>query len=283
MLPQIIPLFPDRVVKFIDLFAGGCNVGINVNAETIYCNDIIPQLISLMKYLKQSTYEDVFENISTIIEKYELSRSDIYGYAHYNTDSNKGVYSFNKEKFERMRDDYNNGINDDIMFYCLVIYSFNNSIRFNDQGEYNQSCNKRDFNKSLQKNINSFVNELKNKNINFTCKDFRQIQVEKLDHNDFVYADPPYLITTANYNEREGWTENDEKELLSLLDNLNNNNVKFALSNVFSNKGINNEILINWAKKYNVHYLDHTYGNCNYHKKDKSLDNTIEVLITNYT
>lgn len=29
-----------------------------------------------------------------------------------------------------------------------------------------------------------------------------------------------------------------------------------------------------------IHYLNGGYGNCNYHKKDKSED--IEVLITNY-
>lgn len=40
LLNQILPLFPNEIDNFIDLFAGGCNVGINVNANKIYCNDI---------------------------------------------------------------------------------------------------------------------------------------------------------------------------------------------------------------------------------------------------
>ena len=53
----------------------------------------------------------------------------------------------------------------------------------------------------------------------------------------FVYADPPYLITCATYNEQGGWTEKDEYDLLAFLDNLSKNRIKFALSNVLSSKG----------------------------------------------
>ena len=54
------------------------------------------------------------------------------------------------------------------------------------------------------------------------------------------------------------------------------------MSNVLEHKGKSNDILKEWSKKYNIHYLNNTYGNCNYHTKDKSKDSTIEVLITNY-
>jgi DNA adenine methylase len=39
LLPQLLPLFPKEIDKFIDLFAGGCNVGINVSANKINFND----------------------------------------------------------------------------------------------------------------------------------------------------------------------------------------------------------------------------------------------------
>ena len=35
LLPQIMPLFPDNISTFVDLFSGGANVGINVDAKTI--------------------------------------------------------------------------------------------------------------------------------------------------------------------------------------------------------------------------------------------------------
>ena len=39
ILDQILPLFPKEIDNFIDLFAGGCNVGINVRANKVYFND----------------------------------------------------------------------------------------------------------------------------------------------------------------------------------------------------------------------------------------------------
>ena len=170
------------------------------------------------------------------------------------------------------------------MFYAMLMHSFNYQIRFNKNGEYNmpfgkdRSC----FNQSTENNFINFVNEIHNKNIFFTNKDFTELKIKKLKEDDFVYCDPPYLITCASYNEKDGWNEIKERQLLKLLDSLNDNNVKFALSNVLENKGKRNDILIEWCKKYNVHYLNNSYSNCNYHAKDKSKNSTVEVLITNY-
>lgn len=73
---------------------------------------------------------------------------------------------------------------------------------------------------------------------------------------------------------------------LFILDHLSHRGVKFALSNVFENKGRRNEILINWTivnrDKYKVHYLNYDYSNSNYQVKDKNKNSTVEVLITNY-
>ena len=35
-------------------------------------------------------------------------------------------------------------------------------------------------------------------------------------------------------------------------------------------KGLKNEILQEWAKKYNINYLDFNYNNCNYQNKNKA-------------
>ena len=39
LLPQIIPLLPEKVDTFVDLFGGGFNVGINVAADHFVYND----------------------------------------------------------------------------------------------------------------------------------------------------------------------------------------------------------------------------------------------------
>ena len=96
-----------------------------------------------------------------------------------------------------------------------------------------------------------------------------------------VYVDPPYLITTATYNERNGWTETQERLLLNGLSLFDKQGIKFGLSNVLEHKGKENTILKEWAKHYNIHYLNNSYANCNYQTKNKTAK-TVEVLITNY-
>lgn len=138
---------------------------------------------------------------------------------------------------------------------------------------------KRNFNPSLKQKFKDFSNAIQKKDIEFTNKNFKDLNINKLGENDFVYLDPPYLVTEATYN--TGWNEETEKELLSLCDRLNEKGIKFAISNVLEHNGSKNEILINWSKNYNVNYLDYDYSNCNYHKKDNG-HKSIEVLITNY-
>ena len=123
------------------------------------------------------------------------------------------------------------------MFFVLIIYAFNNQIRFNNNGEFNLPVGKRDFNKSMQKKLSAFIDRIKEQNCKFTCYDFRDFKIDCLKENDFVYIDPPYLITCATYNENGGWQENDEKDLLTFLEKLNNKNIRFALSNVLKSKG----------------------------------------------
>jgi len=115
--------------------------------------------------------------------------------------------------------------------------------------------------------------------------DFRELNSETWNEQTFVYADPPYLITCATYNEQDGWSEDLEKELLQYLDNLHNRGIRFALSNVLRSKGKENQILLEWIKvnanRYRVIYLDYSYANSNYHTKDKTAS-AEEVLIVNY-
>ena len=108
-------------------------------------------------------------------------------------------------------------------------------------------------------------------------KDFRDESLYK-DKKALYYFDPPYLITQAPYNTL--WKESDEKDLLNLLDKLNKKGYRFVLSNVISSNGKVNELLKEWAVKYNMYYLNRKYLNSNYRKKNITIAQ--EVLITNF-
>ena len=282
LLPQIIPLFPKNIDTFIDLFCGGFNVGININANRIIGNDIETNLIKLLNVFKDIESEVIINNIENIIKEYGLSDTSTNGYEFYNTNSSDGVAKYNKEKYLKLRNDFNKNQNDVFLFFTVIIFAFNNQIRFNSKGEFNMAVNKRDFNSNIKKNIINFGNTIKNKDIIFTNKNFEELKIDKLNFNDFVYLDPPYLLGCANYNERDGWNELKEYSLLNLCDKLNKNGINFALSNVLEHKGMKNEILLNWSKKYNINYLNYNYNNCHYHNTDNKKNKTIEVLITNY-
>lgn len=265
LLPQLLELFPKQVNTFVDLFAGGGgNVSVNVKAEKVVFNDLMWQVPEMLQEFKKIGVEESLRKIDGYISSYDLSKE-------------------NKEGYLALRELYNKGKSDPLMLYTLICYSFNNQIRFNNKGAYNMPFGKdrSSFNPTLREKFIIFVQRLQSMEIQFSSKDFRELDLDTLGENDFVYCDPPYLITVASYNENGGWGEQAERDLLAKLDTLDKAGVKFGLSNVFESKGKENIILKEWAKGYIVHYLDHTYSNCSYHKKDKQ-SKDIEVFITNY-
>lgn len=52
LLPQILPLFPKDINLFVDLFCGGCNVGLNVKSNRVIYNDLNSALNIGNIYLK---------------------------------------------------------------------------------------------------------------------------------------------------------------------------------------------------------------------------------------
>lgn len=263
LLSQIVPLFPNDINTFVDLFAGGCNVCVNISSKRVIASDCDQSVIDIFKAFQNTPTNELIQYIEATIEKYGLNITD-------------------QEAYNRFRNDYNNGERNPLDLFILICYSFNHQIRFNRKGEFNMPFGKdrSQWNKNIKKNLIEFKESIKD--IVFICKDFVDLKIEKLKSDDFVYCDPPYLITCATYNEKNAWTEKEEKELLALLDKLNEKGIKFALSNVMENKGQENTILKEWSQKYTVHHLSNTYSNCNYHAKDKDKNNTDEVLIVNY-
>ena len=63
LLPQILPLFPEHINTFVDMFAGGLDVSINVEAQQGRCNDINNYVIGLVGYFQQYTIEELIANI----------------------------------------------------------------------------------------------------------------------------------------------------------------------------------------------------------------------------
>lgn len=292
LLSQILPNFPENINTFVDLFCGGCNVGLNVPCKKVYFNDKNEDLLSLYKTFQCYDKNKIICAIYQLIDKYELSLISRNGYSFYGCESGKGLADYNRDKFLRLRADYNcdkkKGLCDYIhylMLYVLIVYSFNNQIRFNSKGEFNLPVGKRDFNQNMKKKLCAFIDKIQELECIFTCMDFLDFDISSLDSGDFVYVDPPYLITCATYNEQGGWNEQCEINLLAYLDELQKKNIRFALSNVLRNKGKENVLLAKWIEdnqnRYRCIPLKYNYNNSNYQSKNRNTE-CYEVLIINY-
>ncbi|HIP26716.1 MAG TPA: Dam family site-specific DNA-(adenine-N6)-methyltransferase [Flavobacteriaceae bacterium] len=270
LLNQIIPLFPKKINTFVDLFAGGCNVGINIQAKKIIFNDNLTYLIELFNIFKNDDINDTINHIENRINEFQLSKINESGYKEF-----RSFYNKNKIPLD---------------LFVLIAYSFNHQIRFNNSHEFNNPFgkNRSSFNETMKSNLINFINNLQNKENEFLNDSFENFNFSKLSENDFVYCDPPYLITTGSYNDGKrgfkGWTEKEETELLNVLDYLDSQNINFALSNVIEHKGNENTLLKNWLKEreYKINYLNQNYANSNYQTKIRDDKASIEVLITNY-
>lgn len=286
LLPQITKYFPDDIETFYDIFCGGANVGINAKSKNIICIDKDINVIKLLNLISSVNFEELHQEIISTVEKHGLSQSYINGYDVYGAESSKGLGTFNKDKYLKLRQEHNETSDDDkrtALLLVLVMYSFNNQIRFNSKGHFNLPVGKRDYNGSSRRNLATFNKAANDKSVKFRVGDFRDLKKIYFNKNDFVYLDPPYLLGLASYNEGGGWSRQDEFELYEILNYLHEKDVRFALSNVTEHKGESNDILKKWAfgNGYNINVLDYHYKNSNYQSTAKQ-NNTIEVLVTNY-
>lgn len=266
LIKQIIPLFPKKISMFVDAFGGSGTVLMNTEADYYIYNDINPYVSSIVSGLFSTSYDEIIKQIENIISEYDLSM-------------------INKEGFERLRNSYNNGRKDWITLYTLMCHSFNHQFRFNNKHEYNSSFgkNRSYFSDRQKQDLLALKHRFENKDpIIVSSKNAFDFDFSDFDENDLIYFDPPYFNSVGNYNDGkrgfEGWTAEHEKKLYELLDGLDEQGTRWALSN---NLKYNNEFLDAWKDKYHIHYLSGDYLNCNYHKKDRETKD-IEVLITNY-
>lgn len=246
LLKEIIPLFPTDHKRFVDCFCGGLSVSLNVEGPVL-ANDIQYELIDMYNWMSKTEFDYIFK----LKDFYKLN------------DSNKRTYL-------DVRKSYNFSKRPELL-YLLIQHSFSNMIRFNPNGLFTAPFGRRTFTRNTEKRWNIFKNK---KDIQFVNVHYSALGIQE---TDFVYCDPPYLITEAAYNTL--WNEDEERKLLLWLDSLHARGIKFALSNVVEHRGLRNDILIDWMKSYNVVFLDKNYK-FNQHHSDKK--QTVEVFIKNY-
>ncbi|MBM6808387.1 Dam family site-specific DNA-(adenine-N6)-methyltransferase [Faecalicoccus pleomorphus] len=263
IISNIRSYLPKNIDTFYDLFGGGFNVGVNVNAKLSVYNDINYIVSNLIYSFKQyDTYEYILF-VKRIIKKYGLE---------------KGA----KEPYLNLRDYYNSlekVKKDPRILYTLIMYGYQQQIRFNSNHEFNNPIGMRWFNDKILEKMISFSRILKERKYLFYHKDYK-VFINKMNSNCFVYVDPPYSLTTGAYNDGKrgfnGWNKELENELFCFLDEINNKKIPFMLSYVIEHRGKVNDELLRWVNKkdYTLIKLGDVLGISGSRRK--------EVLIINY-
>ena len=242
IISQIKKFFPKQIDRFIEPFCGWVSVFLNTKANFYLINDIDSYVIKLHKFL--------------------ISNS-------------KNTNKFGNEI--KMREDFNRNKNNILLLYLLVIYGFNRMLRFNSYGNFNSPVGNVDFNKNVYEALELYFEYVLNKNIKIYSMDYEKFIKRVIPtSNDFIYLDPPYLIANSEYNKL--WNEESEIRMIKVLDQLNEKNIKFAISNILYHRKKTNGTFNEWAKKYNIVKIKSNY--ISYH--DNTKKDSVEVLVKNY-
>ncbi len=283
LLPQLTQLFPKNFNRIIEPFVGGGSIFLNIDAEEVIVNDLDSNVIAIHNLLHSQgeAMDNFISRLTNLARSYGLSCShegDLVPEDIRAKFPKTYFAQLNRSGFTKLKEKYNNSKKRDVIeLYALMIYGFNRMLRFNREGNYNIPVGNVDFNSNVVNALRGYSERTFGKNIKYENLEFYNfINLIKFRAGDFLYVDPPYLITASEYN--KGWNDECEIKLYKILDQLSEKGVKFALSNVELYGERSNSILKNWMKKYQVNIISSNY--INYFDNGKKV--LKEVLVSNY-
>ena len=254
---------PSNYDAFYDCFGGGFNVGINIIADSIVYNDINHFVTELVQSFRDYDTYQYLLYMRKMIAKFGLEKA--------NADSYQAARAYYNSFPENKRDPR--------LLYTVLLYGYQQQIRFNSNHEFNNPVGMRWFNDKVLEKMISFSRAIKERDYKFYSRSYADFD-DLLTGNSFLYFDPPYKLTTGAYNDGKrgfnGWNNTQEKELFDYCDTLSQRGICFMLSYVIEHKGKRNDKLVDWVNKHNytVIPLGDIIGISGSRRK--------EVLIVNY-
>lgn len=264
VIPAIRENLPSDIDDFIDAFGGGFNVGINIRSESVVYNEYNHFVKELIESFWQYDTFSYIVYMKKIIRRFELEPG-------------------RKDAYLNVRDYYNSlpeDKRDPRLLLVVILYSFQQQIRFNSNHGFNNPVGMRWFNDNLLEKLISFSRRIKELNVCFSCADYTDTFRYVDDGHTFVYLDPPYMLTNGSYNDGKrgfkGWDVSQEAALFEFLDKLNHEGSRFMLSYVLEHKGKVNQNLVNWTQDNHYHIIElgDILGISGSRRK--------EILVTNY-
>lgn len=208
---QILAFFPKEINTLIEPFAGSAAISVAAahhrKAKRFFLNDLNKPLIELLELIINNPYK--------IANDYEKLWEAQLG-------QKRAYYDFIRNEFNKThRPDH---------FLYLLARCVKASVRYNSDGEFNQSPDNRRKGRqptSMRQEILGVSRLLRGKTI-VTSGDYREI-LNVISKSDLVYIDPPYQGTSQNKDPRY-YSGLDLDELIDFLSELNKRQALFLLS-----------------------------------------------------
>ena len=216
--PEIIRFFPEKFERLIEPFSGTCAVTILTAAdklcEAYWVNDINEPLIRLM--------EECVNEPEQLAVAYETIWSGQF------LENQNNI-----EYFYKIRDEFNSGMQDPARMLFLLARVVKGAVRYNANGELNQSCDKRRYGskpKLILDNAIEISSLLKGK-IYFSSMDYKMV-LSMAKKGDLVYMDPPYQGTSRKDSRRDNrYIQGVEfDEFVNELKKLNDRGIDYIVS-----------------------------------------------------
>ncbi len=207
----ILPHFPKSINTLIEPFAGSSAISIasayEGSAEGYSINDLNKPLMNL--------WERIINAPNAIAKVYEKLWHEQLGKR--------------REYYDFIRDEFNKTHNPDYLLYLLA-RCVKASVRYNAQGEFNQSPDNRRKGKrprTMRKDILAVSALLRGKT-QIHSLDYKEI-LSTAKRDDLIYMDPPYQGVCAT-GEPRYYSGIDFNEFLEELEKLNSRGISFILS-----------------------------------------------------
>ena len=216
--PEIVKFFPTSFDRLIEPFSGTCAITILTAAQGLcnefWVNDINAPLVNLM--------EECINNPLKLSDAYK----DIW-----NGQFAEGEN--NIDYFYKIREEFNKGRKDSARMLFLLARVVKGAVRYNSNGELNQSCDKRRYGTKPNVIANNAlaISKLLKEKTTFSNLDYKDV-LSKAQKGDLVYMDPPYQGTSKGGNVRDNrYIQGvDFDEFVEQLRKLNDRDIDYIVS-----------------------------------------------------
>ena len=215
LAPQILRFIPSNFNRLVEPFAGMAAITIAVakqnRADNYLVNDLNSPLVEILK--------SAIETPNELITQYTKVWNEQFSYP-----------SGSVGHYYKVREDFNKGQQTPANMLYLLARCVKGSVRYGNNGQFNQSPDKRRNGTSpqtLKANVMAISYYLKGKT-SFRSRDYREV-LEEAREGDVVYMDPPYQ-GVSNVRDSRYYSGIEFYDFVEAVDDLNRRGIDFLIS-----------------------------------------------------